>query len=146
MPIVVSSNVALPNYCWNTGDTTQQIVVSSRGLYRLQSDFICGTVSDSIFVNECPPVIYLPNAFTPDGDGLNDVFRAITVNTQVELMIIYNRWGQKIFEGYGPSPEWDGTIGNDNQPGGLYAYVVYYSNSETGDRRKQKRGTVLLLR
>lgn len=146
VPIVISSNIALPNYRWNTGDTTAQITVDKRGVFTLQCDFRCGTVSDSIFVNECPPVIYLPNAFTPDGDGLNDVFRAITINTQVELMIIYNRWGQKIFESKGPFPEWDGTFNNDDQPGGLYAYVVYYSNSETGDKRKQKRGTVLLLR
>jgi gliding motility-associated-like protein len=145
-PVVISANTILPNYSWSTGDTSWQITVSERGYYKLQSNFRCGTVSDSIFVNECPPSIYFPNAFTPDKDGLNDVFRAIVVNTQVKLLIIYNRWGQKIYEGTGPFPEWDGTFNNEPSPPGLYAYVVYYSDAESGYSQHQTRGTVMLVR
>lgn len=146
VPVVLTANVALPNYLWSTGDTTWQITVNDRGLYRLQSNFRCGTVSDSIFVNECPPKIFFPNAFTPGNDDKNDVFRAVVVNTQVDLMIIYNRWGQKIYESNDPFPEWDGTINNEKAPTGLYAYMVYYSDAVSGFEQKQKRGTVMLLR
>jgi gliding motility-associated-like protein len=115
-------------------------------MYTLQSRFRCGDVSDSVFVNQCPPAVFFPNAFTPDNDGLNDVFRAITINTQVELMIIYNRWGQKIYESNDPFPEWDGTANKEASPTGLYAYVVYYSDAESGFAKKEKRGTVMLIR
>ena len=146
VPVVLTANVSLPNYLWSTGDTTRQITVNDRGLYRLQSNFRCGTVSDSISVNECPPKIFFPNAFTPGNDGKNDVFRAVVVNTQVDLMIIYNRWGQKIYESNDPFPEWDGTINNEKAPTGLYAYLIYYSDAESGFEQKQKRGTVMLVR
>jgi gliding motility-associated-like protein len=146
VPVILNANVPLPNYLWSTGDTTWQITVNDRGLYRLSSNFRCGTVSDSIFVNECPPKIFLPNAFSPGNDGKNDVFRAVVVNTQVDCMIIYNRWGQKIFESNKPFPEWDGSINNEPAPIGLYEYLVYFSDAESGFEQKQKRGTVMLIR
>ncbi len=145
-PVVLTANTPLPNYIWSTGETTWQITVNERGYYKLQSNFRCGTISDSIFVEECPPKIFFPNAFTPDNDGTNDVFRAVVVNTRVDLMIIYNRWGQKIYESTDPLPEWNGTVNNEDSPKGLYAYVVYYSDAESGYKQKQKRGTVMLMR
>jgi gliding motility-associated-like protein len=146
LPVIIASNTQLPNYYWNTGDTSAAITVTERGMYTLRSRFRCGDVTDSIFVNQCPPAIFFPNAFTPDNDGLNDVFRAITINTQVELMIIYNRWGQKIYESNDLFPEWDGTANKEASPNGLYAYVVYYSDAESGFAKKEKRGTVMLIR
>jgi gliding motility-associated-like protein len=146
MPVVLTANIQLPNYTWNTGDTTWQITVTERGMYNLRSQFRCGVVSDSIFVDECPPTIFCPNAFTPDNDGVNDVFRAIVVNTQIKLMIIYNRWGQKIYESNDPFPEWDGTCYSQPAPVGLYAYLVYFSDAQSGFKQKQKRGTVMLVR
>ena len=146
VPVVLTANVPLPNYLWSTGDTTWQVTVNDRGLYRLQSKFRCGIVSDSIFVEECPPQIFFPKAFSPGNDGKNDVFRAVVVNTRVDLMIIYNRWGQKIYESNDPYPEWDGTINNEPAPVGLYAYLVYYSDAKSGFEQKQKRGTVMLVR
>lgn len=146
VPVVITTNTILPNYMWNTGDTTWQITVAERGMYSLQSRFRCGTVSDSIFVDECPPMVFLPNAFSPNNDGINDVFRAISINTKIDLMVIYDRWGQKIFESSDPSPAWDGTLNNENLPAGLYAYVLYFSDIESSYTVKKKRGTVLLLR
>ncbi len=145
-PVELTTNTQLPNYYWNTGDTTASITVTERGMYTLQSWFRCGLVSDSIFVNECPPAIFFPNAFTPDNDGKNDVFRAVVVSTKVDRLIIFNRWGQKIFESEGLFPEWDGTSNNEASPIGLYAYLVYYTDAESGYIQKQKRGTVMLLR
>jgi len=145
-PVVLTANTPLPNYIWSTGETTWQITVYERGYYKLQSNFRCGAISERIFVEECPPLIFFPNAFTPDNDGTNDVFRAVVVNTRIDLMIIYNRWGQKIFECNDPLPEWNGTFNNEDSPQGLYAYVVYYSDAESGYKQKQKRGTVMLLR
>ena len=97
-------------------------------------------------MHKCQSNIFIPNAFTPDNDGKNDIFRAVVVNTQVDLMIIYNRWGQKIYESNDPFPEWDGTINNEKAPTGLYAYLVYYSDAVSGFEQKQKRGTVMLVR
>ncbi len=145
-PVELTANTTLPNYAWNTGDTTRQIIVTERGMYTLQSQFRCGTVSDSIFVDECPPKIFFPNAFTPDNDGKNSVFRAVVVNTTVNRMIIYNRWGQEIYESTNPFPEWDGTFNNQKAPGGLYVYLVFYSDDVSGSEQKQQRGVVMLVR
>jgi len=145
-PVELMANIQLSNYAWSTGDTSFRITVTEPGIYRLQSSFRCGMVSDSIFVDECPPIIFFPNAFTPNNDGRNDVFRAVVRNMKVDKMIIFNSWGQKVFESIGPLHEWDGTFKGEAAAGGLYTYVVYYSDEVTGKKQNQKRGVVMLLR
>ncbi len=145
-PVVLMANIQLSNYAWSTGDTSFQITVTEPGIYRLQSSFRCGIVSDSITVDECPPIIFFPNAFTPNNDGRNDVFRAVVRNVKVDKMVIFNSWGQKLFESIGPLPEWDGTFKGEPAPGGLYTYLVYCSDEVSGNKQNQKRGVVMLLR
>ena len=55
------------------------------------------------------PEIYVPTAFTPNGDNLNDVVKAIPVGMkQFNYFVIFNRWGQKVFYTTDPSKGWDG--------------------------------------
>ncbi len=145
-PIVLSANTNLPNYLWSNGDTTKQTSISSRGLYTLTSSFRCGEVSDEIFVDVCPPKIAFPNAFTPDGDGLNDTFGPMQTNMYIGLIQIYNRWGQLVFEGQSPGSTWDGKIGSWPAPEGIYAYVINYSNYDADGRKYMQKGLVMLLR
>ncbi len=145
-PIVLSANTTLPNYLWSNGDTTRQTSISSRGLYTLTSRFRCGEVSDEIFVDVCPPEIAFPNAFTPDGDGLNDTFGPLQTNMYIGLIQIYNRWGQLVFEGQSPGFIWDGKIGSWPAPEGIYAYVINYSDYDADGRKYMQKGLVMLLR
>ena len=68
-----------------------------------------GAASSRITTKDCEAKIWFPNAFTPNGDGLNDVFRlkfpGRAANYHLE---IFNRWGQRVFESMNPAAGWDG--------------------------------------
>jgi gliding motility-associated-like protein len=70
----------------------------------------------------------LPNAFTPNSDGLNDVFRPIFRGWEPGsyFMQIYNRWGQLLYETTNPLEGWDGTVDGVPLPPGVYAYVIAF--------------------
>ena len=88
--------------------------------------------------------LFLPNAFSPNGDGLNDTFKPSGSFYDNFQMIIYNRWGQSIFQTTDPSTGWDGTINADRAPQGPYVYKVIIRDNTGKDF--VKNGTVLLLR
>lgn len=76
--------------------------------------------------------IYVPNAFTPDGDGLNDVFFAHgndLIGRHIELHV-YNRWGQRVYYGTSVEKPWDGTYNGEPCPPGVYAYRLFYKDQE----------------
>lgn len=145
-PIVLSANTILPNYRWSNGDTTRQTIVESRGIYKLSSNFRCGGVSDEIFVDVCPPVIDFPNAFTPDGDGLNDTFGPVQTNMFIQSLLIYNRWGELVFEGRTPDAHWDGNYLSKPAPAGIYAYRILYSPYDASGKPFTQKGYVVLIR
>ncbi|MEO6962827.1 MAG: gliding motility-associated C-terminal domain-containing protein [Puia sp.] len=89
--------------------------------------------------------ISVPNAFTPNGDGVNDVFRVFYGSdiSQVSLTV-YNRWGQLVFVDKGANKGWDGTISGQRQPSG--SYVWYFSYRDERGVLNTMRGSVLLIR
>lgn len=84
---------------------------------------------------------YIPNTFTPNGDGLNDVFFLAGAEClERKRLEIYNRWGQLIFETDDPFNEfWDGTYKGKEVPQGVYPYIFYHY-------RGQRKGTITLFR
>ncbi|MBP8824352.1 MAG: gliding motility-associated C-terminal domain-containing protein, partial [Flavobacteriales bacterium] len=131
---------------WSTGDTSRSITVQAAGTYTLWiTDSLGCTNSDAISVStrncQCP--LYLPNAFTPNGDGVNDGF-AITMDclpTAFELAI-FDRWGSPVHHTTDPHFVWDG----DALPPGMYAYDLSYSwQAKDVERQVQRRGTVTLV-
>lgn len=89
--------------------------------------------------------IDLPNVFTPDGDGMNDKFAAVYRSVKEFKMIIFNRWGRKVFQTTDPGEAWDGKIGGKNAAEGVYFYVVTAKGYNKGEERKRE-GPVHLLR
>jgi gliding motility-associated-like protein len=86
----------------------------------------------------------VPNAFTPNNDGVNDCFGIRSWgNVTLEDFSIYNRWGQRVFETKNPSDCWDGTFQGQKQDTGSYVYLIK-ANSFCGTI--QKKGTLLLIR
>jgi len=89
---------------------------------------------------------YVPNSFTPNFDGINDIFFPKGENyTDLEILI-YNRWGQLIFQSNDPNG-WDGTYSvNSNYlaPDGVYCYIIYYRDLKNMLQRRV--GSVTLLR
>jgi len=102
--------------------------------------------SEVITVNvENPEVLYIPNAFTPNGDERNDEFRIYgkAIN-QVDLKI-FDRWGEKMFETKDPDQGWDGTLSSgEDAPTGVYTYsvIIEYIDGTT----KEKQGSLTLIR
>ena len=68
--------------------------------------------------------IYIPNSFTPNGDGMNDTFGAYGEAVKDFKMQVFNRWGQVIFESNNFSSRWDGTFDGTKAPQGSYVYRV----------------------
>jgi gliding motility-associated-like protein len=86
----------------------------------------------------------VPNAFTPNGDGHNDCFGVTRWgDVQLEEMVIFNRWGQRVFGTRNPSDCWDGTYGGKPQPAGAYPYVI---RAHTFCGEITKTGLVMLIR
>jgi gliding motility-associated-like protein len=152
-PILVEDGAAMMQtglrYKWNTGDTGKtRILARNYGSYWLQATNAEGCVAaDTVNVyKDC--YIDVPNAFTPDGDGLNDYFfpRALLGRTISGFhMQVFNRWGQMVFEtrktdGRG----WDGRFNDVMQPQGVYIYLI---DAELDGKIKEKyTGNVTLLR
>jgi gliding motility-associated-like protein len=91
------------------------------------------------------PDIYLPNAFTPNGDGLNDIFKGTLVGLkQFNYMRIFNRWGQQIFATTTPNYGWDGRYNGINQPAGVY--VVIIGGVDFNGKIIEKKATVQLIK
>jgi gliding motility-associated-like protein len=99
----------------------------------------------SVKVFKTGPEIFVPGAFTPNGDGLNDVIRPILAGIkQMNYFRLYNRWGQLVFSTTVSGKGWDGRIGGKEQPTGNFVYVVQ-AIDYTG-RIISKKGNVVLIR
>ena len=88
--------------------------------------------------------IYVPNTFTPNNDGMNDVFMAYSKSVTRFKMSIFNQWGQLITEVQSISQGWDGTHKGEMQPSGVYVYGIDATFAD--GTTKKLRGTVTLLR
>lgn len=92
-------------------------------------------------------VYYVPTAFTPNGDGINDHFLPIAnvIDLDTYDLRIYDRWGRDLFATTDPSMGWDGTAGGSNVPLGVYAYRAYAIDAIKGDVY-EIRGHVTVVR
>jgi gliding motility-associated-like protein len=88
--------------------------------------------------------VYIPNAFSPNGDGLNDVFRVYGNFIRDIRFVVFNQWGEKIFESRSQSIMWDGTHKGKPQPSGVYIYVA--DIILTDGTRLQRKGAINLVR
>lgn len=90
------------------------------------------------------PVIYIPDAFSPNGDEYNDVFGVKGGALKTVEMYIFNRWGEKLFTGNGINDTWDGKYKGKDQPQDVYMYYCYYTGYD--GRKYSTKGTITLLR
>ena len=95
------------------------------------NEFGCkDSISIEIYV-EPQTTLYVPNAFTPNGDGRNEVFRPIVFDVTDYTLEIYNRWGERIFETNNRKAGWNGRINNQNAPDGVYVWRIKYRNHKS---------------
>ncbi len=133
---------------WNTGDTTEVFRAVHPGVYTLTmvSGFLGCHNSESVAVIPgCH--IDMPNAFTPNGDGINDYFfprQLLAKQVTSFRMQVLDRWGNVVFEtNHTDGRGWDGQYGGSALPEGVYTYLV---DLETGGKRERYQGNVTVLR
>lgn len=129
---------------WNNGFTGRAQYVNEDGWYRCSAVGVCDTIVDSIYVDSryCPCDVFVPSAFTPDEDGINDVFRTYGEVSNFHLRV-YNRYAQMIFESDQIDLGWDGTHEGHKVPLGVYVYRVDFVNCK--NEFVTKRGVVTAL-
>ncbi|MBK6902453.1 MAG: gliding motility-associated C-terminal domain-containing protein [Saprospirales bacterium] len=136
--LTVSSNRPLTDYIWSTGQRNPELSVSQSGIYSVAvSDGYCldaDTVSISFLLKA---QIYLPNTFSPNGDGINDVFFPQGTDFVPIRLWVYDRWGGLAALEEGPEARWDGK----NAQQGTYVYVLEYLHTKTGEKERIE-GTV----
>jgi len=136
------------SYQWQDGSTSPALTVSQAGTYTVNVTNQCGKTTDStvVSIEDCACRFYVPTAFTPNGDGKNDLFQPkyLCLFSNYQLRV-YNRWGQMVFSSSNPAEGWDGRVGGSPQPAGVYVWEMAFKDNLTGKMLK-KNGTVVLIR
>lgn len=141
------------NYRWNTGATTPAMRTNLAGQYWVETRNQCETLRQEVeVVNDYTPAqknIYVPTAFSPNGDLVNDVFQAYLKHDIIHFeMKIFDRRGSLMFSSEDPSVGWDGTLKGQKAHSGVYAWYIDYvvSTCEGGKDRAFFQGDVTLVR
>lgn len=137
-----------PDYFFRSGNIYQATgAVKAEGYVTLSVTSRWGcTAADSIYIKarSCCE-LFLPNVFSPNNDGRNDVFRIVTVGHQtIHDFRVINRWGQTVFETKDERKGWDGTFNGRDQDVGTYFYYLRYSCQGGGPM--EKKGELVLMR
>ncbi len=85
-----------------------------------------------------------PTAFSPNGDGINDIYAALSDSVKVFELNIYNRWGELVFTSNDLSIGWDGFFKGTEQPLDTYVYVAHATLFN--NKKKNYKGILTLLR
>jgi gliding motility-associated-like protein len=156
---IKNKSKAAINYNWDLGNGTQSnhpnppdqtypVSTSDKNytvILTVQNNSCIASISKNILIKaNC--IISLPNAFTPNNDGLNDLFGPINSFGVTDLRFkVFNRYGQPIFQSNNTVSAWDGTFKSEKQPPGLYSWTLEYKDVLSNQKTIQK-GTVFLLR
>ena len=147
-------------YTWSTGESNtsaKSIVVDNHNArsdnkYWVNAELNGCSVSDTIVVLACkeepvPEELKIPNTFTPNADGDNDVWNISALRDYPDCMVeVFDRWGRKVFtsaKGYSSNP-WDGRDGRGHYlPMETYYYIIHLNN---GKAKKPIQGTITIIR
>ena len=143
--LVLSANLPFCTYRWQDGSTEPRFVVRQPGSYSVTVTNLCYSHNDDIDIDyePCAQELWMPNAFTPNGDGLNDRFLPIFSHPdEIEdfEMMIYDRWGPMVFLTKDMHTGWDG----GNLPRGMYVWVIRYKSAR--EEEHTVKGSVMLGR
>lgn len=136
-------------YLWQDGTIGPNYSVLQEGVYAVEvtDDFGCIGEDSVSLKNICPTNIYVPNAFSPNGDGINDRFGVFGTDIQSLRFSVFDRWGNLLFVSEDPADQWDGTFKGNPLNAGTYVWQLEF----TGFRKdgtlydQVLSGTVYLL-
>ncbi|GAA4750814.1 hypothetical protein GCM10023229_34450 [Flavisolibacter ginsenosidimutans] len=134
-------------YLDNPSSVTPMFKGATEQSYTIRIETVTGCVTvDTQLVKVVPQAdIFVPTAFTPNGDGMNDILRPVLMGIkQLTYFRIYNRWGQLLHETRIASAEWDGKVGGVPQPSGVVVWIAEGIGSD--GRIYTRKGTSVLIR
>ncbi len=135
------------NILWSDDSIDSIRTISQPGLYWVQFyDSLCSR-TDTFHLDfyDCEVILTMPNVFTPNGDGRNDVFAALQMKGILKAkLFIFNRWGKQIYQSTDLSQGWDGSIAGEPATEGIYNWVVQYQT--VLGKSDGQSGTVNLFR
>lgn len=102
-----------------------------------------GCKDSAILYVEEPLQVFIPNSFTPNGDGLNDQFGVVSQSVLNYYLVIYDRWGNMVYESRDPDESWHGNLNGSPLPTGVYAYRLEIEG--TNKQIVKKMGSIMLL-
>jgi gliding motility-associated-like protein len=148
-PITLDAGNPGMTFTWSNGATTQtlNLQIDATSILAVSVDNAGCAVTDQIVITMNCSMMF-PNAFSPNRDGVNDVFLPHLVNMKSYSMRIYNRWGELVYsvnDGHGDEREgWDGT--HENRFADVGVYVYYATGTTIRGQAVQAQGNVVLLR
>jgi gliding motility-associated-like protein len=127
------------------GETTQTIQATEQTVYSVTvyNKYDCEASVQMEIKPDCVSKSFIPTAFSPNGDGLNDVFRPTLINFEDYKLQVYNRWGELLYESKDVKAGWDGTFRGNPVQDGVYTYIMRYKTTE--DMQWQNVGGVLTI-
>jgi gliding motility-associated-like protein len=145
-PVILSTGAATyDSYLWSTGETTPSILVNQTGTYYITvtKDECAGSDTVRVTPGDCD--VYIPSAFTPNNDNLNEKF-GVVENAFVQdfSFRVFSKWGELIFHSTNINDKWDGTFKGKKMPSGSYFWMLNYTNSR--GRKMYEQGMVMLIR
>jgi gliding motility-associated-like protein len=128
------------SFSWNDGTTAATKEIYGPGTYWVRStgDCLQPIQTDTFIVrsekaDKCNCTMFIPNAFSPNDDGINDLFKPVLPTTCLNggySFLIYNRWGAAVYRGYDILKGWDGMINNEHADLGVYHYTIRYNDAK----------------
>ena len=144
--ITLHATVSNATYAWQDGTVDSLYTVTQPGIYWVEVTYNQCTAGDTVHITECPAELWFPTAFSPNGDGTNDVFRPRGISIASFHMEIFNRWGQMIFETSDIEKGWDGTTRGSISEAGTYSFVATYTGNDDPGTKKKKQGSFILVK
>lgn len=136
-------------YRWSDGSQNPTLDILADGSYSVTvtDQNNCSGTDDILIEPQCPTAIYVPTAFTPNGDGTNDVFEVSAFDVTAYELQIFDRWGNLVFVTEDETIYWDGKFNGSLSAGGVYVWLMAYSgyDDEGNGITKTDKGTVTLI-
>jgi gliding motility-associated-like protein len=131
---------------WQDGSSQPTFKATRSGTYSISATNNCGSLVKNIIVDQRSCNIFIPNAFTPNGDQKNDVFIVPgAINLQQFNLMIFNRYGELVFFTHDPGQGWDGNYKGKPALAGVYTYMVSFKNPPIQSVETQN-GSFILIR
>ncbi len=155
IPLQLAVGAGIPDavISWNDGSTNRERTIGTEGTYSAAVSLRCGSWTETYHVqsSDCKIFVFFPNAFTPNGDGLNESFFPVFDRELIRIrnwnLEIYDRWGELIFQSDDPDKQWDGLKYGKAAQEGIYVWrLVYEGQKNNGVSIEELNGTVLLMR